>query len=905
MKRALDRNLGTTLLTLALLAGCGGDDAAPVTADVPADVAAPDVPIDGPVDVPAEPNDVLADVGGADLLPPDDELPPPDAGPDIIAPDVPPGTPDVPSRRRGLRLVGSARAEWNPAGGPHLDEILTHGDHVYVANSFHGVTTFALDGEGAPALATPWPAVEPPIRCTTIALHAPSETLYCSAPDAGHYAAETGVLATLRTNDAADPSVIAAVAVLDVGTPFADLAVSGDTLYAAALGEGLLTMALDADGTPHPPERTGLGSMTYKVAGLDGGQVAWLDRDLGLVVGTSAPLVAARPDGPLLDLDVADATDATDALVVVALGSEGARVYGYDGAALSELHAVQPRCVVAGVALTAPYLGVACTSGLYVYDLSSDKPRLFGFHPAQRVGLDVAATPLGQLVFSDWHALTALAIDPTGDVLDVEVDRGRYVRPGAHTSLTVRNPGARELYVAPILIGSGQPLAPPVTVPAGGDVTIALPRSLYEPLLEGDSRTARFGLGVRPTDADAACALDPGCPGTPEGLCAAGCPLMIAAGCADVSAGPAACAAACTQWLEASCGFEMARWIGCELEQAAPSLCGAPSDVCMADGAQYERCKQARRELVVHVRAEDHAPALLGLPAIGDAFPTLVVSSLAQPEPVTLPLDETPQRIVFYNDDCVAMWPQLRDLDWLVGAGREPDGATVVAVEHVQGGAFPGTWALPNLVSTTSRGAWGWLDAGNGEQLFAGQALYGAVHVGAVPGGADHPSDYVVDQDGRVAALERLYRGRWPLRPVVEARLPLEIGSFASGAFVPFSPGSGLEIVQGPQGGIHVEVGARMTVEGLADAIFVAVEGRTELDDEVVGLLSTPQLAVVGADGVYTTAVLPIIFAQDEAEAYLGPELSPRAATICVSVELPDQRRAADCVDVGVVDLEP
>jgi hypothetical protein len=174
------------------------------------------------------------------------------------------------------------------------------------------------------------------------------------------------------------------------------------------------------------------------------------------------------------------------------------------------------------------------------------------------------------------------------------------------------------------------------------------------------------------------------------------------------------------------------------------------------------------RDIVLLKRRGDHDPAT-GRPAVGDAFPRLRVSAYPSGDPLDLPLPGVRQRVVGHADDCVAMWPQLRDLDWLASQGLSPDGAQVVALA-ARGKNLPqfvAQWRLNHITHATHDAPSGILLLDSGDITY-GPTLYSDVlFLGQWPGGAHHPSDYVVDEGGVVRGIERLYRGAWPLRPAL------------------------------------------------------------------------------------------------------------------------------------------
>jgi len=109
---------------------------------------------------------------------------------------------------------------------------------------------------------------------------------------------------------------------------------------------------------------------------------------------------------------------------------------------------------------------------------------------------------------------------------------------------------------------------------------------------------------------------------------------------------------------------------------------------------------------------------------------------------------------------------------------------------------------------------------------------------------------------------------------------PLTLGALdAGGAFTAFTDGQSVEIVQGPQGGIHLELALRFPAPGDADPIVVTLHAETHLDGAVVGTLDSPDYPAprVAAD-LGQTYVLPVIFVTNDASPYVGATVSLTAS---------------------------
>jgi hypothetical protein len=168
----------------------------------------------------------------------------------------------------------------------------------------------------------------------------------------------------------------------------------------------------------------------------------------------------------------------------------------------------------------------------------------------------------------------------------------------------------------------------------------------------------------------------------------------------------------------------------------------------------------------VLVREANQDPTL-GFPAPGDPFPSLLIT---QPggAAAPVPLPGEPSLVVFYTDDCAAMWPELLDLVWLASKGEVPGGAAPLAINGDSTGYswFVDHWGLEALHHFQMAGPvsdlLGVPELGS---ITYGQAMYDDLfQLIELPGGAKHPTDYYVDANQTVVHVSRTYRGRWQLR---------------------------------------------------------------------------------------------------------------------------------------------
>ena len=375
-----------------------------------------------------------------------DAAPAPDAGP-APGPDAAPAPPDAEPRRpvpSGLQWVGSASVDGTAARLGHSRELAVEGDLIFIADA-NGLPIFRSNPSGALELVN---GVQPErtMHCSSVALHRASSSLLCTATDGA------GLVASIDVSDPAAPIVRPWAPAASSVQSVPDIAIDGDVAWLAAQDQGLLRAPIAADGTPGPHERIASASAVVQVA-IVGDRVVFLDRVEGLVVldiATLARLGSAPLAGPPLDLEV----DGDH--LVVSLGSEGVQVFTLDAAGqpVPGVH-VQPRCVATGADLEGDALAVVCLSGVTLYDLAGDAPRVAGYVPSEFGMLDVAFTPFGLLVV-DWYVLDVFTAHLDGSVSVPETPRGLRLAPGADAHIPVRNPGDVELEVGWLLEGGAR-----------------------------------------------------------------------------------------------------------------------------------------------------------------------------------------------------------------------------------------------------------------------------------------------------------------------------------------------------------------------------------------------------------------------------------------------------------------
>lgn len=210
--------------------------------------------------------------------------------------------------------------------------------------------------------------------------------------------------------------------------------------------------------------------------------------------------------------------------------------------------------------------------------------------------------------------------------------------------------------------------------------------------------------------------------------------------------------------LEELVGFGYKVSLGARTDEAmAAGLAHAPDDVVV---------------LGLRIAEEDATAAK----ALGMPLPGLRVEDVATGEAVELPQADATIRLTSFSNGCSAMWPELLDLAWLQASGRDPEPVAHVLLNDTgqTSGAqavFAAVWGLDALFHVSSGGEHGHLLEAVG-WVYHGPELYQVgLRAPWIPGGASHPTDYVV-VDGIIRGIERVYRGRWPLRELVPAAPP-------------------------------------------------------------------------------------------------------------------------------------
>lgn len=567
----------------------------------------------------------------------------------------------------------------------HLVEMVVHEGHVYVANSNLGVAAMSLDDDGGVTLTDAGTTYEELHRCTTLAVYAPTDTLYCGSE------APSGM----------QPG--SAIDIYDISTPgraswrerfpiegwsTRDIEVVGSRLLIHHFDDGLWTADIDADGQLSNLSKTPLaGNARFSVA-LGDRLVTLLDgsdhpgSDLVLLDAASFEVIARLGlRGPPLGLS-ADAEGLPR--VAVGLGSAGMAIVSVvsdGGGEILQLERILEPPAVVTHGLLSGDLAVAVTlSGAFAWQLSDATPRMFGFGPAAQLGFARAGNMLhgllhdGELLTSDWLWVERWSIDPSGEVLDLDVPRGIYLPPEGGVHWRMRNPGEQSLRVElwSDRSSSGPSLLGTFEVGAGELVEVALTAEQRRAVLPADVPSSRIIVRV----------YDPEIPSE-----------------------------------------------------------GEPSSSTILVLAQRE--------------PGDPLP-----PAVGEPFPPIELEDIEH-QRYSLPTPAGSQTIWFWPD-CALMWPQIEDLAWLVREGIDLGrGDPVLLTDYdVAADGFVPRWNVDAL----SIGMWGVAAPGlGGANDWIDEAdIYRPFFIEELPGDA-MPTDYVIDGDGTIRSIERMYRGVYTL----------------------------------------------------------------------------------------------------------------------------------------------
>lgn len=347
--------------------------------------------------------------------------------------------------RPGLRVRGAASL----SPDDHLTELVVHAGHIYAANSWGGVGVLRLEDDGAVTITDHGSDEYGELRCTSLAVHRPSDTLYCAGDTPNGIEPRTPAIERFSLANPGQPEQRDALEVMYWSVN--DIEVVGDRLLVHQFEDGLWTADIGPDGELSNLVRAPVeGNARTSVVVDDRVITAFADVQ---GEGTQLRLYAADDwteldrlalAGPPLGMS-ADADG--DSRLAVGLGSGGLALVDVGADSLTLTRTLQPPAIVTH-ALVAGDLAIATTlSGAFAWDLSNPEPRLFGFGAEGTQGEHRDGNMLhgvlheGELLASDWTWIERWAIDPTGDVVALDVPRGVHARPDGPVRWQVRNSG--------------------------------------------------------------------------------------------------------------------------------------------------------------------------------------------------------------------------------------------------------------------------------------------------------------------------------------------------------------------------------------------------------------------------------------------------------------------------------
>jgi hypothetical protein len=345
----------------------------------------------------------------------------------------------------GLSVRGSA--SFSP--DDHLVEILVHEGHVYAANSWSGVGVLRLEPNGGLEVVERGVEVFGEVRCTSLAVHRGSDTLYCAGDSPQQFEPRIPAIEVFDLADPGHPERLEPFELMNWSVR--DIVVVGDTLLVHQLSDGLWTAKIAADGS--------LGELEERVE-VEG------NARTSVVVGERVVMAFADPEGQGTQLRLYEpdtwterarlslagpplglSAEAGGARVAVGLGSGGAAIVEVGPDSLHLGPTLEPPAVVTH-ALVEGDLGFAITlSGVFAYALDGPEPRLFGFGAEgtqgdrRNGGMMHGLLHEGELLTSDWTWIERWAVDPAGEVVALDVPRGIYVPTEGPVRWQLRNPG--------------------------------------------------------------------------------------------------------------------------------------------------------------------------------------------------------------------------------------------------------------------------------------------------------------------------------------------------------------------------------------------------------------------------------------------------------------------------------
>ncbi len=132
-----------------------------------------------------------------------------------------------------------------------------------------------------------------------------------------------------------------------------------------------------------------------------------------------------------------------------------------------------------------------------------------------------------------------------------------------------------------------------------------------------------------------------------------------------------------------------------------------------------------------------------------------------------------------------------------------------------------------------------------------------------------------------------------------EFLLQMGIGESAE-TFVPLETYQDLEIIQGPQGGVHMEFNFLLETDYSQAQFFAAVLGTSSIDGVPTGYTLAPKLLVSGTTGEFVSLLFFVQFFENQAAFYIGDGSEPTWVELCIEVTI-DHDELADGPDTATM----
>jgi hypothetical protein len=115
--------------------------------------------------------------------------------------------------------------------------------------------------------------------------------------------------------------------------------------------------------------------------------------------------------------------------------------------------------------------------------------------------------------------------------------------------------------------------------------------------------------------------------------------------------------------------------------------------------------------------------------------------------------------------------------------------------------------------------------------------------------------------------------------------------------FAMLEAGQNLEIVQGPQGGVHVEVGVRVSLPPEWGTVLATIDALSFIEGEAVGAMNLENYGLYETSEGYVSWAIPVIFFTNLADPYVGEALE-----IAITVTLETGEQGTGIASVHLID---